>query len=174
MYFKELPIPENVSVELAGNKIKVSGPKGSLEKELKLGREIKIEKLENRIKVSSEKERRKIKALVGTIAAHIRNMIKGVTKGFVYRLKVVYMHFPITVKVEGNKVLLHNFLGERVPRVAKIIGNVQVKVEGPEVIVSGIDLDDVSLTASNIEQACRIKARDRRIFQDGCWIVSRE
>lgn len=174
MYSKEVNIPEEVKVEINGNEVKVTGPKGELKRKFDLIDGIKIEKVENKIKVSAESERRKIKAKVGTIAAHIRNMIKGVLQGFTYRLKVVYAHFPITVKVEGDKVLIQNFLGERVPRVAKIVGNTQVKVEKDEIIVSGIDIEEVGQTAANIEQACRIRGRDRKIFQDGIWIVGRE
>lgn len=173
MYFKEVAIPENVNVEIKNKKVKVSGPKGELEKEFRLVTGIKIEKTDKKIKVSSETDRRKIKALVGTIAAHIRNMIEGVTKGFTYRLRIVYSHFPITVKVEKDKVLIQNFLGEKIPRVAKIVGNVEVKVEGSDVIVSGIDVESVGQTAGNIEQACRIVGYDRRRFMDGIYLVSR-
>ncbi len=173
MYSKELIIPEGVNVELAGNKAKVRGTKGEIEKSLQISKEIKIEKQDNKIKISSESERRKVKALVGTNIAYIRNMIEGVTKGYTYKLKVVYSHFPITVKVEGKKVLIQNFLGERAPRVSKIIGNTEVKVDSADITVTGIDIDDVSRTAANMEQICRITGRDRRVFQDGCWITSK-
>lgn len=174
MFFKELVIPEGVKVELVDNKVKISGPKGDLERKLDFRENIKIEKMENKIKVSSETERRKTKALVGAITAHIRNMIDGVIKGYIYKLKVVYSHFPITVKVDKDKVVIQNFLGERTPRIAQIVGKSQVKVEGQEITVSGIDLDEVSQTAANIEQATRITGYDRKVFQDGCYIVSRE
>jgi len=174
MYSKEALILENVNVEITNKKVKISGPKGELERRFKTFFEIKIEKVENKVKVSSEEERRKVKAEVGTIAAHIRNMIKGVTKGFNYKLRVVYSHFPVKVKVEGDKVLIQNFLGEKVPRVAKIVGKTQVKVEKQDVIVSGISLEDVGQTSSSIEQACRIRGKDRRIFQDGIWLTSKE
>jgi large subunit ribosomal protein L6 len=154
------------------NKVKVSGEKGELERSFP-EKGIKIDLVEGKIIISSESERKKFRALVGTIAAHIRNMIEGVTKGFVYRLRVVYSHFPITVKVEGDKVLIQNFLGERVPRVAKIVGKTQVKVEGSDLIVSGINVEEVGQTAANIEQACRIIGYDRRKFMDGIYIVSK-
>ncbi|MEM5882706.1 MAG: 50S ribosomal protein L6 [Candidatus Aenigmatarchaeota archaeon] len=173
MYSLEFKIPDEVKVEIEENKFKVSGPLGNLEKTFKIPKEIRVEKLNNIIKVSCE-EKRKLKAMAGTIVAHLRNMVEGVQKGFKYKLKIVYSHFPITVKVEGDKVLIQNFLGERVPRIAKIKGNVKVEVVPPEIYVSGIDLEDVSQTAANIEQACRIKARDRRVFQDGIWVVGRE
>ncbi len=173
MYSREIKIPEDVNVEVLDNGIKVSGPKGTLERKFSLGKDLKIERLENKIKVYSLEDRRKYRALVGTIIAHIRNLFDGVTKGFTYRLKVVYSHFPITVKVEEGKVLIQNFLGERVPRIAKIVDNAEVKVSGQDIVVSGIDLEAVSQTAANIEQACRIVGYDRRRFPDGIFIVSK-
>jgi large subunit ribosomal protein L6 len=172
MYSVELKIPENVKVEIEGKKVKVSGERGELERNFD-EKGIKIDFVEGKIVVSSESERKKFRALVGTIIAHIKNMIEGVTKGFTYRLRVVYSHFPITVKVEGDKILIQNFLGERVPRVAKIVGKTQVKVEGSDLIVSGINVEEVGQTAANIEQACRIVGYDRRKFMDGIYIVSK-
>lgn len=173
MYSKEVMIPENINIEIENKKVKVSGEKGNLEREFRTFFEIKIEKNGNKIKVSSESERRKVKAEVGTIAAHIRNMVKGVTKGFTYRLRAVYSHFPVTVKVEGDKILIQNFLGERVPRVAKIVGSIQVKIDKQDIILTGINKEDIGLTASNIEQATKIRGYDRKIFQDGVYIVSK-
>jgi large subunit ribosomal protein L6 len=176
MFAKEVSIPEKVSVEISGPRIEISGEQGKVVRNFDLqlrGTDLKIEKVENKIKIFSAKEDRETKALIGTIAAHIRNMIEGVSKGYTYKLKIVYSHFPITVKVEGDKVLIQNFLGERVPRVAKILGQTKVRVEGQDVYVSGIDLDEVSQTAANIEQACRIVGYDRRTFPDGIFIVSK-
>jgi len=173
MYEKELLVPEGVEVEVSGNNVKVKGAKGEIEKRLIYERDINIEKIDDKVKVSSESDRRHFKAVVGSVIAHVRNMVDGVTKGYTYKLKVVYSHFPVTVKVEGKKVLIQNFLGERTPRVAKAVGNSQVKVDGADITVTGIDVDDVSRTAANIEQSTRITGRDRRIFQDGCWIISK-
>ena len=173
MFSKELIIPQDVQLEIAGNKVKVKGTKGELEKSFDVKNNVKLEQAEGKLKVSSESDRRITKAIAGTIAAHIGNMITGVTKGYVYKLKVVYSHFPVTLKVEGDKVLIQNFLGERTPRVAKIAGKVKVEVAGADVTVTGMDIDEVSGVAANIEQAIRISGRDRRIFQDGVWIVSK-
>ena len=172
MYAKEVEIPEGVEVEIEGVKVKVKGPKGELERDFGV-KEVKIEKKENKVVVSSEEAKRKKKALVGTLAAHIRNMIKGVTEGFTYKLKIVFSHFPMNVEVKGDKVLIHNFLGERTPRVAKIVGDTKVEVQGSDVIVSGIDIEAAGQTAANIEQACRIVGFDRRRFQDGIYIVEK-
>jgi len=171
MYSKELSIPQDVQIEISGNNVKVKGAKGEIEKRLIYEKDISIEKIDGKVKVSSESDRRHFKATIGSMIAHIRNMVDGVTKGYTYKLKVVYSHFPVTVKVEGKKVLIQNFLGERKPRVAKTAGKAEVKIDGADVTVTGIDIDDVSRTAANIEQACRITGRDRRIFQDGIWVV---
>jgi large subunit ribosomal protein L6 len=97
-------------------------------------------------------------------------MITGVTKGFTYKLKIVFSHFPISTKVKEKTFLIENFTGERCPRKAKIIGNVQVKIEGEDIIVQGINLEEVSQTAANIEQSTKVKKKDPRIFLDGLYV----
>ena len=108
------------------------------------------------------------------MAAHIKNMITGVTKGFTYKLKIVFTHFPVQVTVEGDKVVIRNFLGERAPRVAKIMPGVKVEVTKEDVIVKGIDIEAVGQTAANIEQATRIKEKDLRVFLDGIYIYEKQ
>lgn len=173
MFFKETNVAEGVGVEISGNRVKASGPKGTIEKSFIISKDMKIEMGDKKVKVSSESENRNTKALVGTIAAHIRNMIEGVAKGFTYRLRIIYSHFPVTVKVEKDKVLIQNFLGERSPRVAKIAGKTEVKIEGSDIVLTGIDVDEVSQTAGNIEQAARIVGYDKKVFQDGIYIVNK-
>jgi large subunit ribosomal protein L6 len=103
----------------------------------------------------------------------INNMITGVTKGFTYKLKVAFAHFPITVKVKGDEVHVENFYGERAPRVAKIVGNCKIEVEEDDVIVKGVSIDDVGQTAANIEQATTVKRKDQRVFLDGVYIYEK-
>lgn len=167
---KEIIIPENITAEVQGKTVKIKGEKGELEKTFKYFFDIKIEKKDNKIVISSKSERRKVKAMLGTIVAHIRNMINGVTKGYEYKLAIVYSHFPMNVKVEGNKIMITNFLGEKKPRIAKILGNTKIEIKGQEIIVSGINKEDTGQTAANIETACRLNKYDRRIFQDGIFI----
>lgn len=169
--FKErISILEGVNVEIEGGLIKVSGPKGELQRELEFPG-ISIEKKDKEIVVSTEIPRRRERAIVGTFASHIRNMMVGVSKGFERKLRIVYSHFPIQVKVMGDVVSISNFLGERKPRKVKILGNSNVQVSGDEVIVTGIDKELVSQTAANIEQATRIRRFDPRVFQDGIYVV---
>jgi len=169
---KEIEIPEGVQVELEGNLVKVEGPKGKLERELSHPR-ITLEKEDSKIVVRCELPKRAEKALVGTFAAHIRNMIKGVTEGFVYKMKVVYAHFPIKVSVKDGEVVIDNFLGEQYPRKAKIFGDVKVSVNKDDIIIEGIDREQVGQTAANIEHAVHVKNRDIRVFQDGIYITSK-
>jgi large subunit ribosomal protein L6 len=168
---KELTIPENVKVEVQNKHVKVSGPKGELTREFKYFFDVKIEKKDNKIVVTSSSDIKKVRAITGTIIAHINNMTRGVTEGYTYKLKVIYSHFPITVKVEGSDVQIHNFLGEKVPRIAKILGSTKIEVKGQDIILTGPDKEDVGQTSANIEQACRITKYDRRIFQDGIYKV---
>jgi len=127
----------------------------------------------NTIRVKAEWPRKREISLVGTVSSHVKNMITGTTKGFTYKLKIVFSHFPISVKVEGRKVLIENFTGERSPRVAEIVGDTKVKVKVDDLIVQGTNLEDVSQTAANIQQATKIKKKDPRVFLDGIYIYER-
>ncbi|UZE92823.1 MAG: 50S ribosomal protein L6 [Methanosarcinales archaeon] len=167
---KIIPIPEGVNVEVDGSVIKATGPKGELQRELVFPG-ISIEKKGNEVVVSTNIARRRERAMVGTFTSHVRNVMVGVTEGFERKLRIIYSHFPIQVKVTGDIVSISNFLGERKPRKAKMLGNSNVQVSGDEVIVTGTDKEMVCQTAANIEQATRIKRFDPRVFQDGIYVV---
>ncbi len=168
----EIEVPEGAELKLEGATVEVSGPKGKLKRTFNFpGLTLKMDGKKVLIEASSR--RRKDKAAVSTVKSHIQNMFDGATKGIVYKLRVVYSHFPITVKVDGKRVRIQNFLGERAPRMAEIVGDVNVEVRGEEIIVSGINKEDVGQTAFNIEQATFVRHRDLRTFQDGCYIVER-
>ncbi len=166
----DISIPDDTKVSIEEYVVKISGPKGELQREF-VYPGVKITKTDSKVVVDTEVVGRAQNAIVGTFVSHIKNMILGVTKGFEYKLKIVYAHFPIQVKVEGNTLSIGNFLGERKPRKAKIIPNVDVQVANDEIFVRGIDKELVAQTAANIEQATRIKKRDSRVFQDGIYIV---
>ena len=169
---KTVQIPDGVEVQIDGKKVTVKGEKGVLTRDFSKT-PLTIEKEGNVITVRAYAPRKKEAALVGTMASHIRNMIKGVTKGFTYKLKIVFSHFPISVKVQDKTILIENFTGERSPRKAKIIGDVKVIVKSEDVIVQGINIEHVSQTAANIEQATKIKNKDPRVFLDGIYVYER-
>jgi len=170
---EEVPVEEGVEVKVEGNTVAVKGPLGELVKDFsKHHVEVKLE--DGKVVVESKLKGRRGKALAGTIAAHIRNMIRGVKQGYTYRLKIVYSHFPISVKVEGDKVVIENFRGEKQKRIAKVLGGAEVKVEGDDIIVRGVDLDAVSQTAANIELATKSRGYDPRVFLDGIYVYRKE
>jgi large subunit ribosomal protein L6 len=103
----------------------------------------------------------------------MKKIIKGVTKGYEYTMKIVYAHFPINVSVEKNRVVIKNFCGEKTPRYADIVDNVNVEIKGQEVFVRGIDSEAIGQTCANIEQALAVRKKDLRVFQDGIYLVSR-
>ncbi len=165
-------IPEGVKVELSDSTVTVSGPIGKLSRSL-YHPKVSISKTDSVIIVRCELPRVKEKAIVGTFAAHIRNMIEGVTNGFEYKMKVVYSHFPIKAYAKGDKFIVENFLGERTPRKSSIMRDTKIAVKGNEVVLSGADLEAVAQTAANIERSTIIKGYDSRVFQDGIYIVEK-
>lgn len=169
---RTINIPEDVEVNLEGRIVTVKGEKGQLERDFSFA-PLEIKREDKAIIVKSNWARKKEAALVGTIASHIQNMITGVTKGYACKLKIVFSHFPISVKTQDDKILIENFTGERGPRIAKKIGDVKVIVKGEDVIVQGIDLESVSQTATNIENATKVKRKDPRIFLDGLYVYER-
>ena len=171
--FKVVEVPEGVQVEVNGKVLKVKGPLGELVRDFSHA-PVDIRLDGNKVVVEAYWPKKRERAMIGTVAAHIRNMITGVTKGFTYKLKIVFTHFPIQVSVEGDKVVIRNFLGERAPRIAKIMPGVKVEVEKEDVLVKGIDIEAVGQTAANIEMATKIKGKDIRVFLDGIYIYEKQ
>jgi len=169
---KTVQVPDNVNISLDGKKVNVKGTKGSLTRDFSFAT-VAIEGEGKNIRIWAKWPRKKEAALVGTIASHIQNMITGVTKGYTYKLKIVFSHFPISVKLQGKSILIENFTGERRARSIDIIGDVKVKIEPDDIIVEGIDLEHVSQTAANIEQATRVRNKDPRVFLDGIYVYER-
>ena len=169
---KIIQVPDDAEVTIEGRKVTVEGANGTLTRDFSHA-SISIELEGKTVRVWVEWPRKKEAALVGTIYSHIQNMITGVKKGFTHKLKIVFSHFPISVKVKGKTVLIENFTGERSARKAKIMGDTQVKVRSEDVIVQGINLEDVSQTAANIEQATKVKRKDPRVFLDGIYVYER-
>ena len=169
---KIVQIPDGVTAELDGMTLRVTGPKGTLSRDMKYTN-INLTCNGNEFVVSSDSSRKSIFAMVGTYASHARNMCTGVTDGYVYQMKVVYNHFPIQLKLKSNSLEIVNFLGEKQSRFADIIDGVDVKLESDEVTVSGIDKEAVGTTAARIECATKVKNRDQRVFQDGIYIVNK-
>ncbi|MFQ5758481.1 MAG: 50S ribosomal protein L6 [Candidatus Bathyarchaeia archaeon] len=169
---KWVEIPKGVEVSVDGRVVTVEGEKGTLMRDFSHA-PVSIQLNGDKVKVQTNWPRKKETALVGTLKSHIQNMITGVTKGFTYKLKIVFSHFPISVKVREKTVAIENFTGERSPRLARIMGNTKVTVKSEDVIVQGIDIEDVSQTAANIQRATKVKNKDPRVFLDGIYVYER-
>ena len=166
-------LPSGVSVTVSGTEVSVKGPKGQLSERLPESIAVAVEA--DSVVLQRPDDRKTSRALHGLARALIANMVKGVTDGFTYNLKAFYSHFPMTLAVNGNTFQVNNYFGERVPRTAHILENVNVKVSNKvEVTVSGIDKEAVGQTAANIERCTTVKKRDRRVFQDGIYLLNKE
>jgi len=168
---RTVSIPDQVSVQIEGRTVKVKGPLGSLQEDLS-HLPVSIDVDDNKVRLETSWPRKREIGMLGTAAAHVRNMLKGVTQGYRYELRTVYAHFPVTVKVdEKAKVLkIENFTGEKTPRYAKIVEGVKVDVKGEDISVEGIDLKSVSQTAANIQDSTKIRKKDLRVFLDGIYV----
>lgn len=169
---EEIEIPEGIVVEIENDIVKVKGQKGENQKKL-FNPSVSISKENKKVILVTKNNTKREKKLTRTFKAHIKNLIKGATENYIYKLKICSGHFPINVSVEGNFVVIKNFFGEKIPRKARILQNINVKVEGDEIFVEGADKEAAGQTASNIEMATKRVNFDRRIFQDGIYIVNK-
>lgn len=170
---KSLEIPGGIEVEIKGNDLKAKGPKGELTKKFYHPR-VFIKTDGKNISIETKDEKKKTLAMIGTWLAHLNNVFKGVSKGYEYRMKISHVHFPMNVSVQGNRLIIKNFLGQKNDRYAKIVDGVKVKIEGDVIVLSGLDKEKLGQTAGNIENKTRlITRRDRRIFSDGIFIISK-
>jgi large subunit ribosomal protein L6 len=170
----EVEAPASVKIEREGNTLSVKGKLGVVKKDFtKLPATITVDG--NKITIKPYGKRKADLAITHTARSIIESMIKGVENGYTYKLKIIFAHFPISVKIKGKEIQVENFFGERSPRVSKIVGDAtKVNVVGEDVLVQGPSLEDVSQTAANIELSTRIKDKDQRVFLDGLYIYSRE
>jgi large subunit ribosomal protein L6 len=170
---EEIEIPSGISAEIIGNEIIMRKNNGEIKR--KLNNLIETEIKENKIFLKSRKSTRKEKRIFGSMKAHIKNMIIGLTEGFKYKLQAASIHFPITLKIdnEKNELLVKNFLGEKKDRVIKIFPGVDVKINKDIIELESPDIEKAGLTASNIEKGTKVRFRDRRIFQDGIFITEK-
>ncbi|EEC49956.1 predicted protein [Phaeodactylum tricornutum CCAP 1055/1] len=187
---RNIVIPDGVTVEINARKIKVTGPRGVLERDFKhismdlrkvdgesLGYTVEEDGEEatnaSYIKVDLWFATRKQLACVRTVCSHIDNLFVGVTRGFLYKMRFVYSHFPINVTLTGETVEIRNFLGEKRVRKVKLLEGVSYERTASvkdQIELSGNDIAAVSLTAAKIQQATNIRHKDLRKFLDGIYV----
>ncbi|MHA2366220.1 MAG: 50S ribosomal protein L6 [Candidatus Hodarchaeales archaeon] len=175
-----IEIPQGVTVTQIGDRhLRIKGPKGTLERKFdRIPTQINITK--SHVEIFDYFVNRHRKALVGTLSAHIKNMFLGVQNSFIYKLKIIYSHFPITVQIKKHKgvqVLEYTGMyGQKNRTRIPIPEGVKVKVQEEDIVCEGIDIDSTSQFAARVEQATRLRgkrAKDPRIFQDGIYVYER-
>jgi len=159
-----MKISEGAKVSLDGEKVTVSGPKGTLVRTFHTP-DAKMEVKNGEFSATGTK------MMATTIEAHVKNMAIGVTEGYSKKLKSLFSHFPISLEVKGKEMFIKNFLGEKQPRKAKIMGQTKVEAKGQEVTISGPSKEEVGQTIANLKSATKIRNRDSRVFQDGYYVI---
>jgi len=169
---RRVTIPAGITADLTDFTMAVKGPKGELTRDVRYPG-VNLAITDGEVVITTASGRKRVIAMVGTYAAHVQNMFEGVAKGYEYRMKVVYSHFPIQLKLKGEILEINNFLGEKQARYAKILPAVNVTIGNDEVTLTGIDKDLVGSTSAKIERATKVRKRDTRVFQDGIYIVEK-
>ncbi|KDR83641.1 hypothetical protein GALMADRAFT_56364 [Galerina marginata CBS 339.88] len=192
---EELEIPSGVEVAVKSRLITVTGPRGTLTKNVRhVDMDIRVVKGKTtKVTLAVWQGGRKHVACLRTIRSLINNMVTGVTKGFRYKMRAVYAHFPINciIQENGTSVEIRNFLGEKVRRCSylyvwtplnmclktvrhvNMLSGVDVsesKAQKDELILEGNDIDMVSQSAASIQGICRVRNKDIRKFLDGIYV----
>ncbi len=169
---EKIEFPHNCEFRLDKTDIVIKGPKGEIKRKLP-DKQIKISKEGNELVIKYDKSSQKEKKNLFTTRAHLINMVKGVQEGFTYKLKICSGHFPMSVAVKNGVLEIKNFIGEKVPRTLKIKQGADVKVDGDIITVHATDKELAGLTAGAIEKLTRRPGFDKRIFQDGIYIIEK-
>lgn len=169
---EKIELPESVEAVLDNQSVVLKGPKG--EDSEKIPRKIFVKAEGNTIVISAVNATKREKKLIGTVRANLKNMIKGVSVGHAYKMKICSGHFPMNVSVSGSELVIKNFFGEKVPRKLKIPEKVSVKVQGDEITIESHSKRLAGQTAASIEAITSRSDYDRRVFQDGIYIISKD
>mgnify|MGYP000179835365 CR=1 FL=1 len=169
---REIQVPDEVTAEVDHLDLTVEGPNGTVSRRLWFP-DVTVSVEDGTVVIESDAEDAKTKSTLGTFTSHVENMLYGVTEGWEYQMEVHYSHFPMQVNVEGDEVVIQNFLGEKAARRAPIRGDTQVQVDGEAVTLTGPDKEAVGQTAADIEQLTRVTDKDTRVFQDGVYITEK-
>ncbi|BFI73221.1 50S ribosomal protein L6 [Nanoarchaeota archaeon] len=169
---EEIDIPNNVNIEINGNIIKIKGPKGEKERKIN-NKDIYVEKVNNKLALKVYFPSKKLLKDFYTIISHIKNDINGVVNGYRYKLKGVSIHFPLKIKLQGNKIVIENYMGGRDIKEIEIPKGVKANVNESEIILEGYDIEVLGNLAGLIENSVKPKEKDLRKFQDGIYIVEK-
>jgi large subunit ribosomal protein L6 len=166
-------IPEGCTFTHTNKNMTVKGPKGELIRPLP-DKKIILESKDNSLILTYKNATKREKRMLFTTRAHLRNMLKGVQEGFTYKLKICSGHFPMNVSLKNEVLEIKNFIGEKVPRTLKIKEGANVKINGDEIVVESNCKEIAGQTAGSIEKLTKRPGFDKRIFQDGIYIIEKD
>ena len=170
---EEIIVPEGITASLDENKIIMKKDSDELIRKINPMVNIKLEG--DKIVLEIKKASKKGKKVFGTTKAHLNNMIKGLTEKFKYKLQITNVHFPMTVKIDEskNELAINNFLGEKTDRIIRLVQGVSIKADKEFIEIEDCDIEKAGQCAANIEKGAKPKNKDRRIFQDGIYLIEK-
>jgi large subunit ribosomal protein L6 len=171
--YEEIQILEGIEVNLDGNILKMKKDDKEITRKMHSFMKLKID--DNKLILSADRNRKVERKLFGTYKAHIKNMIKGLEEGFKYRLQISNVHFPMNVSHDkaNNKLVVKNFLGEKTDRIIPLIEGVGIKIDNEIIEVDSYDIEKAGQVATSIEKGSKVKNKDRRVYQDGIFIIEK-
>jgi len=168
-----ITIPKGITISMKKHMMEFQGPLGKTFKSFrKIPVDVEIK--DGKVILTAQGSRKREYSILHTARSLVKNICEGLTEGYTIKMKVVYAHFPITVKVQGKEILIENFQGERAARKTKIFGNTKVIPKGEDIILTGEVLTDVTQTAANIQLKTKVKGKDHRVFLDGIYIYEKK
>ena len=170
---KEVEMPQGVTASLHGKTITIKGPKGEVKREMKF-HHVLMKHEGNKIVFEAATTKKRSKKIIGALVAHVKNMVRGSQENHVYVLKICSGHFPMNVTVSGNKLIIKNFLGEKVPRTMILKAGAEVKIEGEHINITSVNKETAGQISADIEQLTRRPGFDTRVFQDGIYIINKD
>ncbi|HUT05712.1 MAG TPA: 50S ribosomal protein L6 [Nitrosopumilaceae archaeon] len=172
--FQEImEIPEGINVTIKKHMLQFQGPLGKTFKSIRKI-PVNVEITDGKLTIQAHGKRKKDYSILHTVRSLIRNIFEGLIEGYTIKMKVVYAHFPVTVKVQNKIISIENFQGERAPRTTIIVGNTKVVPKGEDVILTGEVWTDITQTAANIELKTKVKNKDHRVFLDGIYVYEKK
>merc|ERR1712168_876792 len=171
-------VPDGVEASVKARVVTIKGPRGSLSRSFRhLAVDIFMPDAKS-ITVEKHFGKRKELAAVRTVCSIIQNAITGVMRGYKYKMRAVYAHFPINCAISENGTLVEvrNFLGEKYIRKVRMHDGVvceNSKDQKDELVIHGNSLESVSQSAALLQQSTSVKNKDIRKFLDGLYVSER-
>ena len=170
---ERIEFKEPVKVSLQGQTVTLSAGDRSETKAFRC-KDVDFSVEGNALMLKGHNEKKKTRSVINTVKKHLENIVTGFGRGYEYKMKVVFSHFPMNLQISGNQVIINNFTGEKKPRKSQIVGeNTNVEIKGKDITITGPNREHVGQTAANLEKTTKLRGKDLRIFQDGIYLANK-